>query len=207
MKLSPEQLQALLAQNPALRAEGGPSPSPAPAEGALTTAAAPKRAPRQPRRQKGVPNRTEAAARVLIRSRHPGMEVRFEHTVFRLAHRCTYTVDFTVTDPASGRTVCYYECKGGFWRDDATVKAKMAAQLLDVPLYIIQKKRGAPWKIFQAPTLETFPLPLQPAPEGPPAAARRTRRGAPAKPKRPKTPTRPCTTSSKPCSFPPTPSA
>jgi hypothetical protein len=51
----------------------------------------------------------------------------YEAITLRLAKRTRYTPDFTVVT-AEGR-VEFHETKGGYWRDDARVKIKVAAEM------------------------------------------------------------------------------
>ena len=53
------------------------------------------------------------------------LDYRFEAMKFMLGNRCWYTPDFLVITPTH---VELHEVKGGFYRDDARVKFKAAAE-------------------------------------------------------------------------------
>lgn len=64
---------------------------------------------------------------------------RFEGMKFRLADNTFYTPDFAVMR-SDGRLEMH-EVKG-FWRDDARVKIKVAADIYPVEFVAVRKKRG-----------------------------------------------------------------
>ena len=55
------------------------------------------------------------------------LDVRYEALTLRLAPKTTYTPDFLVV--TADHLIELHECKGGFTRDDARVKWKVAAEL------------------------------------------------------------------------------
>lgn len=55
------------------------------------------------------------------------LEARYEAITFRLAPKTTYTPDFLIV--TADHLIELHECKGGFTRDDARVKWKVAAAL------------------------------------------------------------------------------
>jgi len=68
---------------------------------------------------------------------------RFESVKFRLADNTMYTPDFLVITPES---IELHEVKGGFFRDDARVKFKVAGEAYPWFKWVwAQKKKGA-WK-------------------------------------------------------------
>jgi hypothetical protein len=74
-------------------------------------------------------NKTEARFdRKLADLKHGGhiVDYSFESLKFRLAGRTWYTPDFVAALP--GGSMIVYEVKG-FWRDDARVKIKVAAEM------------------------------------------------------------------------------
>lgn len=91
-------------------------------------------------------NKTEAAyAKVLEAMREAG-EVwrwRFEAIKLRLADRTTYTPDFLVTLPSGEME--FHEVKG-FWRDDARVKVKVAAEMYPEFHFLSVQKCAGGWK-------------------------------------------------------------
>ena len=105
----------------------------------------------QPKR--GAMNKTEAAyASELEALRRAGVvqSYDFEAVTFKLAHDCRYTPDFMVV-LASG-LVEFHEVKG-FWRDDARIKVRVAADKF--PAFSFKafskqaKKAGGGWKVEQ----------------------------------------------------------
>ncbi len=70
----------------------------------------------------------------------------YEAMTFKLADDTRYTPDFMVIE--SDGTVVFHETKG-FWRDDAYVKIKVAAELFPfrfVSYQRVPKKEGGGWK-------------------------------------------------------------
>lgn len=73
-------------------------------------------------------NKTEK--RFLARLRAAGMEeanIGIQDVTFRLAFDLRYTPDFRTTIGLYGSSMTFWEVKGGFEREDAAVKIKMAA--------------------------------------------------------------------------------
>lgn len=73
-------------------------------------------------------NKTEAAYAAILEARRLAGEIHrwdFEPVKLRLADRTYYTPDFRVI--LANMEVEYHEVKG-FWRDDARVKLKVAAE-------------------------------------------------------------------------------
>lgn len=71
----------------------------------------------------------------------------FEAVTLKLANRLAYTPDFLVM--RTDGTLEVHECKG-FWRDDALVKIKAAAEKFPFRFIAIQKlpkKEGGGWKV------------------------------------------------------------
>lgn len=74
-------------------------------------------------------NKTEAAYSRRLESLKLAGEIkawRFEALTFRLAHRCSYTPDFMVVTRSE---IQIHEVKGGYIREDALIKWKLAAEL------------------------------------------------------------------------------
>ncbi len=67
---------------------------------------------------------------------------KYESLRFRLADRTTYTPDFLVVTP---ERIEIHETKGGFIRDDAIVKFKMARELYPWFEWIMYQKKGKVW--------------------------------------------------------------
>lgn len=103
-------------------------------------------------------NKTEAAyARKLETQREQGSILRFdfEPETLRLANRTSYTPDFRVILPDG--TVEFHEVKGGYVREDAWVKFKMAAELHPYVFLLCQcigKPDKGVWTIKEAANLE-----------------------------------------------------
>lgn len=90
--------------------------------------------PRQ-RHQPGTMNKTEAkyAARLeLLQKAGEIVSYRFEAIKFRLADRTFYTPDFLVV---TADEIQCHEVKG-FWREDARLKIKVAAEMYPAFLFI-----------------------------------------------------------------------
>lgn len=67
-------------------------------------------------------------------------------------NRCEYTPDALCMK--KGQTPCFYEVKGGFWRDDARVKTNIASRLVGPALFkqaIKKKKSEGDWEISPVP--------------------------------------------------------
>lgn len=62
----------------------------------------------------------------------------YEAVTFKLAHDTRYTPDFLVQEMDGSLRL--EEVKGGFFRDDAKVKAKVCASLFPFPLVVLQQK-------------------------------------------------------------------
>lgn len=74
-------------------------------------------------------NGTERAYGLILRAKQQAGLIaayRYEAITIRLANRTTYTPDFVVLDPDG--YIELHEVKGGFTRDDARVKFKVAAE-------------------------------------------------------------------------------
>lgn len=76
-------------------------------------------------------NKLEAEFFMWLKGHEPhGAVLTYECVKLRIGHNCWYTPDFEVLSPEDATDavfVIYYEVKG-FWRDDARVKIKAAAQ-------------------------------------------------------------------------------
>ncbi|ASK18874.1 DUF1064 domain-containing protein [Halomonas sp. N3-2A] len=100
------------------------------------------------RMKAGKMNKTEAAYASLLESlKHAGEIVwySFEGMTFKLADNTRYTPDFAVMR-ADG-LIELHEVKG-FWRDDARVKIKVAAELFPFRFIAVKKqskKAGGGW--------------------------------------------------------------
>jgi hypothetical protein len=73
----------------------------------------------------------------------------FEAMTLRLADRTRYTPDFAVlVCNGRGGEISHYlqfhECKG-FWRDDARVKIKVAAEMFPFRFIAVRKRKGGGW--------------------------------------------------------------
>ena len=104
------------------------------------------------RKAKGRPavpkgNKTEVAyAAHLETLKRAGLVLwyRFEAVKLRLADNTFYTPDFAVMLPDG--EIELHEVKG-FWRDDARVKIKVAAEMYPFQFVAVQKAKGGEWKI------------------------------------------------------------
>lgn len=89
--------------------------------------------------QRGRMNKTEDRfhREVLLPLLYGGQAVQvvFESVKFKIGHNCWYTPDFRVT--RSDGEVVFYEVKG-FWRDDALVKIRAAAEHNPYRFYAVE---------------------------------------------------------------------
>lgn len=78
--------------------------------------------------------------------RHSGEVLwhKYEGIKLRLAEKCFLTVDFAVL-PKSG-VIELHETKGGWFRDDAKVKLRVAASLYPFRFVLIRKAKDGAWK-------------------------------------------------------------
>lgn len=96
---------------------------------------------------RGRMNKTEAAwSRELEAMRLAGVIKcwKFTAVTFRLAQDTRYTPDFLVANPDG--SIMFYEVKG-FWREDARIKIKLAAELF-APLFkfVAVSRRKGRWE-------------------------------------------------------------
>ena len=94
-------------------------------------------------------NKTEAEYRDRLRVREIAGEIAwfaYEAITLKLAPDTRYTPDFAVM-LASGELE-FHETKGGFVRDDARVKLKVAAAMFPFRFYLAQKEKGV-WTITE----------------------------------------------------------
>lgn len=85
-------------------------------------------------------NKTEAEYAALLEQRRRAGEVewfKFEGMKFRLGDNCHYTPDFAVM--LAGGRMQMHEVKG-FWRDDAKVKIKSAAENYPFQFIAVRKQ-------------------------------------------------------------------
>lgn len=98
------------------------------------------------RRVPGTMNKTERAWADVLEARRRAGEIRewhFEAVTLKLAADTRYTPDFFVVN--ADETCELHEVKG-FWRDDAKVKAKVAARLFPFPIVIVQRDKNG-WQV------------------------------------------------------------
>ena len=101
------------------------------------------------RMKAGKMNKTEVEYNAHLEHRIRAGEIlwfTFEGITLKLADGCRYTVDFNVM--AANGQLEMHEVKG-FWRDDARVKIKVAAEKFPLKFIAITKeakKRGGGWK-------------------------------------------------------------
>ena len=90
-------------------------------------------------------NRTESKYAELLEAKRLAGEIlywEFERIKIRLGQSCYYTPDFLVID-AQGR-IEFHEVKG-FWRDDARVKSKVAAEAVPWAGWFAYQLKGGQW--------------------------------------------------------------
>lgn len=61
--------------------------------------------------------------------------LRIQQMILKLADDCRLTVDFTYVN-ANGRLV-FVDVKGGFWREDAKIKIKVAARMYPEFVFVV----------------------------------------------------------------------
>jgi hypothetical protein len=104
-------------------------------------------------------NRTEAAYAEHLEARRRAGAIewwKFESFRLRLAERTWYVPDFAVMiiDDARGSWALEFHEVKGFWRDDARVKIKVAAEAFPFRFLAVQKKRardGGGWAVERFP--------------------------------------------------------
>lgn len=102
---------------------------------------------RNPRRTPGQMNRTEAAWRDNLELQKAGGSIvwyGYEAMTLKLAHDCRYTPDFIVV--TNDGEVQAHEVKG-FWRDDARVKVKVAAEKFSWIKFVCVTKGKGRWGV------------------------------------------------------------
>lgn len=92
------------------------------------------------------PNRTEREYELMLTRAFPDATIRWEAYILRLAHRATYTPDFSVLHP--GGELEFHEVKGAYIFPKALVKLRIAAELFDHPFTLAQKLKSG-WQITQ----------------------------------------------------------
>jgi hypothetical protein len=101
-------------------------------------------------------NNTEREAAGMLdalKARGDVLEYWFERVTFKLADDCRYTPDFQVL--RRDGTVEFVEIKGGFVREDARLKIKMAAESQPFRFTVWQKKNktdGGGWTVWEVPS-------------------------------------------------------
>lgn len=108
-----------------------------------------RRYPRPITREKGAMNGTEKAyASLLELQKRAGaiLDYRFEAVKLRLADLTFYSPDFLVV-----KEDCFelHEVKGGFIRDDAMVKIKVAAESFPWIKFMLCQYKGKQWRIHE----------------------------------------------------------
>lgn len=102
----------------------------------------PRKARARKRRIPGVMNGLEEEFyNMLLRNEYE--HIRYESLRFKLADKTTYTPDFMVI--MSTGEIALYEVKG-FWRDDARVKIKVAAEMYPEFRWFAWTKVRGEWK-------------------------------------------------------------
>ena len=93
----------------------------------------------------GEMNRTEREYSFILESRKRAGEIvdyRFEAITLKLANNTRYTPDFYVLFEDR---IELHEVKGGFWRDDARVKIKVAAAMFPEFAFIAALNKKKQW--------------------------------------------------------------
>ncbi len=105
-----------------------------------------------PRHRPGVMNKTEQEYTdvFLVPGKLAGTIINYwyEQATFKLADDCRYTPDFMILN--ADLSIHFAETKGGFIREDSTIKLKMAAQMFPFKFVLAQKrakKNGGDWLI------------------------------------------------------------
>lgn len=96
-------------------------------------------------------NKTESAYAMELELRKRAGEIYwygFEAIKLRLADNTYYTPDFAIVKPF-GMNLEFHEVKG-FWREDARVKIKVAAEMFPFQFTAVTKRKqrdGGGWKV------------------------------------------------------------
>jgi hypothetical protein len=98
----------------------------------------------EPKTKGRQPNRTEAEYGLMLKSKYPEADVRFEAYTLKLADGCRYTPDWDVEFPDG--TLEFHEVKGRFIFSKALTKPKTAAELFPQRFTLAQKLASG-WEI------------------------------------------------------------
>ena len=96
-----------------------------------------------PKPRRGKMNQTEAAFRLMLKSRFPDCEIRFEAYKLRIGERCYYCPDFAVIH-LSG-LIDFYECKGGHIWEDSLIKCKAAKEMYQHHIFEMWQHKNGSW--------------------------------------------------------------
>lgn len=89
-------------------------------------------------------NKTERVFLARLRLLLPkGAYIGIQNITLKLADDCRLTMDFNYIDE-NGRFV-FVDTKGGFWREDAKLKVKLAARLFRWADFVVAHKDGMNW--------------------------------------------------------------
>ena len=88
-------------------------------------------------------NKTERAYLAYLRRLNPPY-IGIQNITLKLADDCRLTMDFSYIN-ANGR-MTFVDTKGGFWREDAKIKVKVAARIYRWADFIVAHKEGVIWR-------------------------------------------------------------
>ena len=93
--------------------------------------------------KRGVMNKTEGTFQLLLKSRFPDCQIRFEAYKLRIGERCYYCPDFAVIH-LSG-VIDFYECKGPHIWEDSLIKCKAAKEMYQHHLFEMWQHKKGSW--------------------------------------------------------------
>lgn len=102
----------------------------------------------KPRAPRHAMNKTEARYNAVLEGRYQRGEIKgygFQRYTFRLADDTRYTPDFHVV--TLDDVLEFHEVKGGFAREDAILKLKLAAEMFPHPFKLAKWTKESGWKI------------------------------------------------------------
>jgi len=89
-------------------------------------------------------NKLERAYLAYLRAKFGAERIGIQNVTLKLAHRCTYTADFSFWS-LDGR-LALFETKGKFIREDGWIKLKMAARLFPQVKFVLVKRSVTGWE-------------------------------------------------------------
>jgi hypothetical protein len=117
----------------------------------IATPSLARRTPKTPKTRHPM-NRTEQRRAIELDALQRAGEIRswaFEDVTLRLAHRMRLTPDFFIEH--TDHSIEFEEIKGGFIREDAWLKCKMAARLYPMFRWTLRQWKDGRWHVSEIP--------------------------------------------------------